>query len=356
MTSLIGLILLWVMFPTALAAQSLPNLREDDFVTRDFQFVNGQKIPELRIHYTSFGTPKRNASGEVTNAVMLLSGSGGNGRGWIVPSLANELYGPGQALDASQYFIILPDNLGRGGSSKPSDGLKAKFPHYRVSDLVKAEYLLATEGLGIRRLRMVMGSSLGGMQAWTWGIMYPDAMDAIVPLASMPIAMSGRNWLLRKIAIEAIRNDPDWNGGDYEKNPTRYIHTAPMSALWTGSPVQFQKIAPTMDAADKWYAQMVEQARREDANNQLWAMETVIGYDPSNDLEKIKARVLAINFADDEVNPPELGVIEPALKRIAHARHVLIPANPRTQGHNTHRQAEYWQKQLADFLRELPAN
>lgn len=249
---LIGALSISVLASLAVPASgqpSLPNVHESDYVTRDFAFSDGETISELRIHYTTFGVPKRNSAGEITNAVLLLSGTGGNGKGWIVPSLANELYGAGQALDASQYFIILPDNLGRGGSSKPSDGLKANFPHYRVADLVRTGYLLVTDGLGIKRLRLVMGSSMGGMQAWLWATTYPDAADAIVPVASMPIAMGGRNWLLRKIAIEAIRHDPDWKGGHYDTSPTSYIYTAAMSSLWTGSALEFQNIAPTINPA-----------------------------------------------------------------------------------------------------------
>jgi homoserine O-acetyltransferase len=271
----------------------------------------------------------------------------------LTTTLASELFGKGQPLDAAEYFVILPDSIGAGGSSKPSDGLRGQFPHYRYRDAVTAQYRLVTEGLGIRRLRLVLGTSMGGMHTWMWGGMYPDLMDGLVPIASQPIGISGRNWLTRRIRIEAIRNDPEWNGGNYEKNPTRYIYTMPLAALTTESAVQLQEVAPTRQAADAYYRTLVEQARRTDANDQLYAIEGVMDYDPSGDLGKIKAKLLAINFADDEINPPELGVVEPAIKRIPNAKHVVIPASRDTHGHYSYLRAALWKAHLAEFMKEL---
>ena len=249
--------------------------------------------------------------------------------------------------------MIIPDSIGAGRSSKPSDGLRGKFPHYRYRDAVIAQHRLVTEGLGIRRLRLVLGTSMGGMHTWMWGEMFPDAMDGLVPIASQPIGISGRNWINRRIRIEAIRNDPEWKGGNYEKNPTTYIYTLPLAAMTTESVVQLQEMAPTREAGDKLYDRLVEEARKNDANNQLYAIEAVMDYDPSKELEKIKARLLAINFADDEVNPPELNVLDPAITRIRHARHVVVPASRQTHGHYTYLRAAVWKSHLAELMKGL---
>jgi len=340
---------------TAAAESAWPNQREGDFILKDFRFASGETLGELRLHYTTIGTARRNASGDIVNAVLLLHGTSGTGKTWLTPTLADELFGAGQPLDATAYFIVLPDGIGRGGSSKPSDGLRAKFPHYRYGDMIAATYRLITERLGIGHLRLVLGTSMGGMHSWLWGEMYPDFMDGLVPIASQPIAISGRNWLYRRIGIEAIRNDPDWNGGNYEKNPSHYVYAAPVSSLMVESPIHFQQAAPTREAADALYRKMVEQAAKGDANNQLYAIEAVMDYDPSKDIDKIRAKVLAINFADDEVNPPELGVAEPVVQRIRGARFVLVPASDKTHGHYTYMQASFWKAHLAEFLKELPA-
>jgi homoserine O-acetyltransferase len=332
-----------------------PSQRESDFVLRNFRFASGETLPELRIHYLTLGTPKRNAAGEISNGVLLLHGTSGSSTSWLQPTLANELFAKGQPLDASAYFIIIPDGIGAGGSSKPSDGLRGKFPHYRYRDMVEAQSRVVTEALGIRHLRLVLGTSMGGMQTWMWGELYPGFMDALVPLASQPIAISGRNWITRRIRIEAIRNDPEWNGGNYETNPTRYVSTLPLSSLMTESVVRLQEMAPTRQAADDLYRKLVEEARRNDANNQLYAIEAVMDYDPSKDLDKIRARLLAINFADDALNPPELDVLEPAIRKIPHARHVIIPAGPETHGHYTYFRAALWKSHLAEFMKSLEA-
>jgi homoserine O-acetyltransferase len=349
----VAAVLLTAALPAA-AQTSWLDQREGDAALKDFSFTSGEVLPELKIHYITLGSAKRNAAGDVVNAVLLLHGTSGTSKNWLQPTLANELFAPGAPLDANQYFIVIPDGIGRGGSSKPSDGLRMKFPHYRYVDMVVATHRLLTEHLGLKHLRAVLGTSMGGMQAWMWGEMHPDFMDALVPIASQPIAMSGRNWMYRRIGIEAIKNDPDWNGGNYEKNPKHYVYAAPISVLMTESTVHFQQVAPSREAMDALYLRMVEQAGKLDANNQLYAIEAVMDYDPSKDLEKIKAKLLAINFADDEVNPPELGVMERGIKRIAGARFALIPASEKTHGHYTYNLAAHWKQHLADFMNELP--
>jgi homoserine O-acetyltransferase len=330
-----------------------PNQREGDVVFHDFRFASGEVLPELKLHYLTLGTARRDAAGAITNGVLLLHGTGGTSQSWLRPTLADELLAPGAPLDAQNFFIIIPDGIGRGGSSKPSDGLRTKFPHYRYADMVTATHRLLAEHLGVRHLRLVMGTSMGGMHTWMWGEMYPDFMDGLVPIASQPIAISGRNWIVRRIEIEAIRNDPDWNGGNYQNNPTRWAFTAPLTALMTDSAVFLQQSAPSRDTGDALYRKMVDEASRRDANDQLYAIEAAMDYDPSKDIEKIKARLLAINSADDEINPPQLGVVEPVIKRVPGARFVLIPASHKTRGHSTYFQAALWRQYLAQFMKEL---
>lgn len=329
---------------SAQTAKTWPNQREGDYVLRDFRFADGRTLPELRIHYITIGTPQRNAAGAITNGVLLLHGTGGTSSSWLQATLAGELFGAGQPLDAARYFLIIPDGLGAGRSSKPSDGLRDTFPQYRYRDMVAAQYRLLTEGLGIRHLRLVIGTSMGGMHAWLWGGMYPDFMDGLVPLASQPTAMSGRNWLMRRIRIEAIRNAPD-----------AYMYTLPLAQLNTESVVRLQEMAPTRADADALYRKLVEDARRNSPIDQLYVLEASMDYDPSPELAKIRAPLLAINFADDEINPPELGVVEPAVAKIPHARFVLVPAGPETHGHYTYFRAAIWKPYLAQFLNTLEA-
>jgi homoserine O-acetyltransferase len=343
-----------LLIPSAFAQTTWPNQLEGDFILKDYRFASGEILPELRLHYTTLGAARRDATGGIVNGVLLLHGTGGTGKQWLMPSLANELFGEGQPLDASRYFVILPDGVGRGGSSKPSDGLRGKFPHYRYHDIVASEHRLLSEGIGVRHLRLVLGSSMGGMHTWMWGEMYPDLMDGLVPLASQPIAISGRNWMTRRMLIDAIRNDSDWKDGDYDHNPSHFVYTAPLRALMTESVIQLQASAPTREAGDVFYEKLVEQARKTDANNLLYATEAVMDYDPSKDLEQIKAKLLAINFADDAVNPPELDVMEPAIRRIREAKLVIVPATVETHGHFTHLRAAFWKSHLAAFMKSLP--
>ena len=338
----------------AVAQTSWPNFKEGDYILKDFRFGSGETLPELRMHYRTLGTAKRNAQGEIINGVVLLHGTSGSGNSWLLPSLADELFAKGQPVDAAEHFIIIPDSIGVGASSKPSDGLRAKFPHYRYADSIRAEHQLVTEGLNVRHLRLVLGSSMGGMKTWMWGEMYPDLMDGLVPIASQPIGISGRNWINRRIRIEAIKNDPEYNGGNYTKNPSTYIYTLPMAAMGTENVVRIQEMAPTREAGDEMYKKLVEEAKKGDANNTLWGIEAVMDYNPSKDLEKIKARLLAINFEDDEANPPQLNVVEPAIKRIKNARHVVIPAGPESHGHYSHLRAKLWKSHLVEFMKTLP--
>lgn len=353
-TSLAAAVFLLAAGLPAVAQTAWPRQREGDATLKNFAFTSGESLPELKIHYVTLGTAKRNAAGDIVNGVLLLHGTSGTSKNWLQPTLADELFAAGAPLDAQQYFIVIPDGIGRGGSSKPSDGLRMKFPHYRYVDMVVATHRLLTEHLGLKHLRLVIGTSMGGMQAWMWGEMHPDYMDALVPIASQPIAISGRNWMYRRIGIEAIRNDPDWNGGNYEKNPKHYVYAAPISVLMTESAIHFQQVAPNREAMDALYRQMVAQASKLDANNQLYAIEAVMDYDPSKNLEEIKAKLLAINFADDEVNPPELGVMEREIRRIAGARFSLIPASEKTHGHYTYNLAKFWKQHLSDFINDLP--
>jgi homoserine O-acetyltransferase len=330
-----------------------PNYRESDFVIIDYVFRNGERLPELKLHYRTLGTAKRNAAGRIVNGVLLLQGNTGTGANWLRASLADELFAPGKPLDATEYFIIMPDAIGRGGSSKPSDGLKGKFPHYRYHDMVQSGYRLITEGLGVAHLRLIIGSSMGGMHAWMWAEMYPDLMDGVVPISCQPIQISGRNWIGRRSAAEAIRHDPEWNNGDYETNPTYYLWTAAANSLRTESATRIQELAPTRAAADALYEERLAQAGKGDANDSLWAIEAIMDYDPEPDLDKITAKVLLINAEEDEANPPELGTVERAMQRVRHGRYVLIPAGPKTHGHFTHFYAAVWKPYLVEFMKTL---
>lgn len=330
-----------------------PDQRESDFIIKDFRFGSGETLAELRLHYLTLGAPRRNRDGAVVNAVLLLHNTTGNARSWLTPALADPLFAPGRPLDAARHFVVMPDAIGFGGSSKPSDGLRARFPHYRYADIVAAHHRLLTEGLALTRLRLVLGLSMGGMLTWMWGGLYPDFMDALVPVASQPGPMSGRNWIQRRMAIEAIRSDPEWNGGDYEKNPSRWALT-PFGALMTQSVVRIQELAPTRVAADALYRQYVERTQKGDANNRLYQLEASMDYDPSGDLDSIRAKLFAINFADDELNPPALGVLEKAIARIPGAAAVTLPAGRETHGHYTTMQADLWAPHLARFLEALP--
>jgi len=282
-----------------------------------------------------------------------LQGNTGTGANWLRPTLAEELFKDEQPLDAGRYFIIIPDALGRGGSSKPSDGLKGNFPHYRYHDMVDSVHRLVTDGLKVTHLRLVIGSSLGCMHSFMWAEMYPDLMDGIVGLSCQPVEISGRNWIMRRAAAEAIRHDPDWNNGNYDKNPTQYIYSAAAGSFMPESAARIQEMAPTRAAADRLYDERVTQIAKGDANNSLWAIESIEDYSPEPDLPKIKAKVLLINTVEDVANPPELGTVERAMKAIHDGRYVLIPYSDKTHGHFTHYYAAIWKPYLISFMGTL---
>jgi len=327
---------------------------EGDYTIKDFHFRSGEALPELKLHYRTIGTAERDNSGAVRNAVLIMHGTGGAGTQFLSPQFASVLFGPGQLLDGTRYFIILPDGIGHGKSSKPSDGLHARFPHYTYDDMVAADYELLTKKLGVNHLRLVMGTSMGGMHTWVWGETYPDFMDALMPLASNPVAIAGRNRIWRRMAMDAIRDDPEWLGGEYKTQPLRALTAAENLLLLAGSaPLQWQKQAPTRDAADKFYADRVKAAvARLDANDLVYQLDSSREYDPSLKLEAIKAPLIAVNSADDMINPPELGLMEQEIKRIKRGRYVLIPISDQTRGHGTHTLPAIWQQHLKELLKE----
>lgn len=330
---------------------------EGDFVIRDFHFTDGSVLPALRIHYTTLGHPQRDASGTVRNAVLVLHGTTGSGSAFLSPAFAGELFGPGQLLDSATHYIILPDGIGTGKSTKPSDGLHARFPHYGYTDMVTAQHDLVTNGLGVNHLLLVMGTSMGGMQTWMWGERYPTFMDGLVPLASVPTQIAGRNRMMRKMVSEAIRNDPDWHGGDYTTTPRGLFGAEEMLFMMTSSPLQLQKTEPTRDSADAYITRwMRARMASTDANDFVYQFEASADYDPSHDLELISAPVLAINSADDQVNPPELGIMERLMPRVRHGRYVLIPISDRTRGHGTHSLPAIWKSYLAELLQQINPN
>jgi len=327
--------------------------REGDLVVRDFRFQSGETLPEVRLHYLTLGEPRRDAAGRIDNAVLLLHQTGGTSRQFLAPTLAPELFGPGQPLDVARTYVILPDGLGRGGSTKPSDGLRARFPRYGYGDVVRGQHLVVTEGLGVERLRLVAGTSMGGMHSWMWAVRYPEAMDAVMPIACQPIAISGRNLLFRKILTESIRNDPGFRGGDYREPPRHWLHTAPLWAMMLESPARLQAEAPTRAAAVALYERMVAEASRWDANDFLYWVESSWDYDPQPELGKIRARVLALNFADDAINPPELPLAAELIRGIPGARFVLVPASDDGGGHLAMTRAAVWKPYLAELLRSI---
>jgi len=325
---------------------------EGDFVVHNFQFHSGESLPELRLHYTTLGKPVKDAAGHTTNAVLILHGTGGTGQQFFASQFAGVLFGPGQLLDATRYFIILPDGIGHGKSSKPSDGLHAHFPQYDYDDMVAAHYRLVSEGLGVNHLRLVMGTSMGCMHSFVWGETYPDFMDALMPLACVPVQIAGRNRVWRKMVMDAIREDPEWKGGDYKEEPKQALRTAMDFLLIAGAaPIPMQKALPTRDAADK-YLDDYFRARFAalDANDLLYQVNASRNYDPSQQLGKIKAPMMYINSGDDFINPPELGIAEREIKKVQNAKFVLIPASENTHGHGTHTWAELWKQYLAELL------
>ena len=325
---------------------------EADYVARDFHFRSGETLPQLRLHYTTLGKPERDGAGKVTNAVLILHGRGGSGHQFLSPQFADVLFGPGQLLDANRYFIILPDNIGHGKSSKPSDGMRAHFPQYDYDDMVAAQHELLEKGLGVNHLRLVMGTSMGCMHSWVWGETYPDFMDAMMPLACLPVQIAGRNRLWREMVIQGVRQDPDWKNGDYKTEPRAALQISADFLLIAGSaPLLMQKNLATRDAADKYLDDSMKRITATlDANDLLYAVNASRNYDPSAKLETIKAPVMFVNSADDFINPPELGIAEREIKRVPHGKFVLIPISDQTHGHGTHTWAAIWQQYLKELL------
>jgi homoserine O-acetyltransferase len=336
------------MIAFAAAAADYPAAKEADWVARDFRFHTGDVMPELRLHYTTVGAP----TGE---PVLILHGTAGSGTGLLAPIFAGELFGPGQPLDATKYFIIMPDGIGTGKSTKPSDGLRAKFPEYNYDDMVEAQYRLVTEGLGIRHLRLVLGNSMGGMHTWLWGERHPDFMDALVPMACQPTEMAGRNWLMRRMLVDGVRNDPDWNNGNYTTQPRALKAINVFFGIATsGGSQAYYKLAPTRAAADRLLADRMAAPFKADANDIMFQWDASRDYNASPDLERVEAPLLAVNSADDERNPPELGIMERELKRVKNARLYLIPASADTRGHGTTGMAKFWKSQVETLLQTAP--
>jgi homoserine O-acetyltransferase len=344
-----------LIFVTSTLFAQAPAGKQGDYIAKDFRFATGETMASVTLHYTTFGTPRRDAKGTVRNTVMVLHGTGGSGRSFISPTFAGELFGPGKLLDSAKYYIVLPDGLGHGASSKPSDGLHAKFPHYTYDDMVRAQYLLLTQGLGINHLRLILGTSMGCMQGWVWGYSYPAFVDGLVPLACAPTQIAGRNRMIRTMIMDDIRSDPEWKGGEYSSPPNGLRPALQLLYLMGSAPLVQHRLAPTRDAADSLIRAYVNsRMKTTDANDMIYQFDASRDYDPSSHLEQIAAPVLAINSADDFVNPPELGIVEKLITRVKHARFVMIPISDQTRGHGTHSLPTVWGNYLRDFLSALP--
>ena len=336
------------MIPLVANAADYPAPKEGNWIARDFRFHTGEVLPEIRLHYRTIGKPEG-------IPVVVLHGTGSSGVSMLTPAFAGELFGPGQPLDAEKYFIILPDALGHGNSTKPSDGLKTKFPQYNYADMVDAQYRLVAEGLGIKHVRMVIGNSMGGMNVWLWGQKYPGYMDILVPMASQPTAMASRNWILRRLMLESIRQDPEYANGNYTTQPHSVRLASAFFAFATsGGTLNYQKQAPTRAQADKLVDTRLATPVTSDANDFLWQWGSSGDYDVSSDLEKIEAPLLLINAADDERNPPETGITETAMRRVKNGKLLLIPASEQTSGHATTGNARFYKQALQELLDSAP--
>jgi homoserine O-acetyltransferase len=329
---------------------------EGDYHARDFRFGTGDTLASLTLHYRTLGTPRRDAAGVVRNAVLILHGTGGAGGSFLGQTFGGQLFGSGQLLDATKYFIVLPDGIGHGKSSKPSDGLHARFPKYTYDDMVRSQHLLLTDGLKVDHLRLVLGTSMGAMHCWVWGETYPGFVDGLVPLASAPTAIAGRNRVMRTMIMDSITHDPAWNHGEYTEQPRQgLVGALNLLMMMTSSPLQWHRLGPTRDRADAWYEDQIKSRfAATDANDMLYQYNASRDYDPSADLEKITAAVLAINSADDVVNPPELGLMEKLMPRVKRGRYILIPTSDETRGHGTHSLPAIWGKYLEEFMKGLP--
>ena len=345
--------LLLLILAQPLPAADYPAPVDGDYVLRDFQFRSGESLAEVRMHYRTLGAPQRDEKGVVRNAVLILHGTGGSGTNLLRAEFAGELFGKGQLLDASRYFLILPDNIGHGRSSNPRDGLRAKFPRYGYHDMIEAQYRLLIEGLRVNHLRLVMGTSMGGMHTWLWGETYPEFMDALMPLASLPAQISGRNRAWRKMILDEIRGDPEWQNGEYQAQPRALRFAVQMVFFMSSNPAQRQKEAPTLQLADQLLDSSVAAALKNwDANDVLYAFDSSRDYDPGPGLEKIRAPLIAVNFADDLIKQPELGILEREIKRVKRGKAIVIPQSDDTRGHGTHTLAAIWKQHLAELLRD----
>ncbi|HEY7428871.1 MAG TPA: alpha/beta fold hydrolase [Gemmataceae bacterium] len=341
-----------VLFGGRASAAGYPKPVEADVVLKDFRFATGESL-DLKVHYRTIGQPRQNKRGKVLNAVLIMHGTTGSGAQFVGDQFAGELFGAGQPLDAGKYYLIIPDAIGHGKSSKPSDGLHAKFPRYGYEDMIRAQHRLLTEGLKVEHLRLVMGTSMGGMHTWLWGQKYPEFMDALLPLACLPTQISGRNRLWRHLVAGAIRTDPEWKEGEYTAQPRGLRLAAEVLQLMSSSPVVRQRQGPTLKEADAAFAK--ERAgllARLDANDTLYALESSRDYDPGPGLKKIRAPLLAINFADDLINPPELGILEREIKRVKKGQAIVIPTSKETVGHGTHTKAAVWKEHLENLMKE----
>jgi homoserine O-acetyltransferase len=346
------LILATALFSVMCFAQNYPQPQQGNFIVKDFQFKSGEKLPEVKLHYYTLGTPQKDASGKVRNAVLILHGTTGSGRQFLAPYFAGVLFGPGQLLDATKYFIILPDNVGHGESSKPSDGLHARFPHYEYDDMIELQYRLLTQGLGVNHLRLVMGTSMGGMHTWLWAEQHPDFIDAAMPLASQPVEIAGRNRMFRRMIMDDIRNSPDYNNGDYTQQPRGMAAAMQIFLVMVSAPVRMQKEEPTGAEADKFLEDYIARGiKSHDANDVLYAFDASRNYNPEPQLEKITAPLTAVNSADDTINPPELKILDKDIQRVKNGKYVLLPITPETRGHGTHTWAAIWKDHLAELLK-----
>ncbi len=346
--SLAALSAAFALTSIAASAADYPAPKQGDWIARDFKFHTGESMPELRLHYTTIGEP-------TGQPVLVLHGTGGSAASMLTPAFGGELFGAGQPLDASKYYIIIPDDLGHGKSSKPSDGMKTAFPKYNYEDMVDAHYRLVKEGLGVKHLRLVIGNSMGGMHTWLWGEKYPKAMDALIPMASQPTEMASRNWMLRRIMLDTIRNDPDYNGGNYAHQPRmmKYAITA-YGIASIGGTLAYQSQAPTAAKADKIVDERLATPITADANDFIYQWESSHDYNAAEKLEQIEASLLLINSADDERNPPETGVTDAAMKRVKSGHLYLIPASTETRGHGTTGNAKFYSEQIRQLLQTAP--
>lgn len=346
-----AVILLTLVLASPAGAQSFPSPERHDHVVKNFRFQNGESLPEVKIHYRTVGTAIRDARGKITNGVMVLHGSSGDAGQVLAASFSEPLLSKGGPLDAAKYFLIFPDNLGNGRSTKPSDGLRAKFPKYGYGDMVALQHHLITQGLGIERLKLIIGISMGGMQAWMWGTRYPDAMDGLIPIAAMPVSIQGRNLLWRRILSQAIRKDPEWKNGDYDKQPQGFLSIMPMFDMLVQSPARLGETIVDYKTADAHLADVLEETLEEDdANNILYRFESSFDFNPEPELGKIRARVLTILFEDDELNPVNLGTMERVMPKVKTGRMVVIPASKETEGHRTQVKASVWKEHVRRFM------